>query len=165
MARPKVNVDSETILKAEEELGKIKESKVCIKLMAIRAAGENPVISVASIFKVSTRSIFRWIMKFKKGGVEALRDKPKGHLKSKLTEKHKEEIERWIVSGKNGDGRVVHWTLNQLQKEIKRQFGITIGITPLWKHLKQMNLVLKRPRPVYSKANKEAQDCFKKKSP
>jgi transposase len=162
MARPKINVDSETIAKAEEELEKIKDSKLSIQLKAIIAAAEHPVENVANVLKVSARSIFRWITKFKEGSVEALRDRPKGHMRSKLTEEYKKEIEQWIVSGKNAKGEAVHWTLKGLRKEVEKEFGIHIGITPLWKHLKKMDLVLKKPRPVHAKAERNAQEAFKK---
>ena len=52
MARSKVNVDSETIAKTEEELKKIKDSKLSIQLKAIIAAAEHPVGNVGDILKV-----------------------------------------------------------------------------------------------------------------
>jgi len=113
MARPKVNVDPETVAKAKEELDKIKDSKLSIQLKAIIAVAEHPVECVADVLKVSARSIFRWITKFKEGSVEELRDRPKGHMKSKLTEGHKKEIEQWIASSKNGQRETVHWTLQK----------------------------------------------------
>jgi len=162
MARPKVNVDPETVAKAKEELDKIKDSKLSIQLKAIIAVAEHPVECVADVLKVSARSIFRWITKFKEGSVEALRDRPKGHMKSKLTEDHKKEIEQWIASSKNGQGETVHWTLQKLKRELEKEFGVNISRTPLWKHLKKMGLVLKKPRPVHAKADINAQEDFKK---
>ena len=162
MSRPKVNVDPKTVAKAKEELEKIKDNKLSIQLKAIIAAAEHPVEHVADILKVSARSIFRWITKFKEGSVEELRDRPKGHMKSKLTEGHKKEIEQWIVSSKNNRGDTIHWTLQKLQRELAHEFGIDIGTTPLWKHLKKMGLVLKKPRPVHAKADINAQEDFKK---
>jgi len=162
MARPKVSVDPKTVEKAKEELDKIKDSKLSIQLKAIIAAAEHPVEHVADILKVSARSIFRWITKFKEGSVEGLRDRPKGHMRSKLAEDHKKEIEQWIVSGKNGQGETVHWTLQKLKRELEKEFGVDIGKTPLWKHLKKMGLVLKKPRPVHAKADINAQEDFKK---
>jgi transposase len=162
MARPKVSVDPKTVAKAKEELEKIKDSKLSIQLKAIIATAEHPVEHVADILKVSARSIFRWITKFKEGSVEGLRDRPKGHMRSKLAEDHKKEIEQWIVSSKNVKGETVHWTLQKLKKELEKEFGVDIGTTPLWKHLKKMGLVLKKPRPVHAKADINAQEAFKK---
>jgi transposase len=145
MARPKMNIDSETVLRAEKELARMKDGKLTIQLKAIIASAEHPVESIADVLKVSTRSIFRWITKFKEGGVEGLRDRPKGHMRSKLTEDQQKQIEQWIVGGKNAQEEVVHWTLKRLKKELKKEMEIKITTTPLWKHLKKMGLVLKKP--------------------
>ena len=165
MARTKTTLDPETVAKAQDELDKIKDSKLSIQLKAIIAVADHPAENVADILKVSARSIFRWVEKFKTGGVDALKDRPKGHLRSKLNEKHKQTIERWITTSKTAQGESVHWTLRRLRTEIKKVFGIDIGITPLWTHLKKMDLVLRKPRPIHAKADKDAQEAFKKTLP
>jgi len=162
MPRPKLNIDTETVKKAEEELCKIKESKLSIQLKGIIAASSHPVHQIADIFHVSPRSIFRWVTKFKEQGVQGLRDQPKGHMRSKLNDEQKRVIEEWLVTGKNASGERTHWTLNKLKREIEKEFDIGIGTTPLWKHIRGLGLVLKKPRPVHAKANKEDQEEFKK---
>ena len=155
MPRPKLNIDLETVRKAEKKLGKIKESKLSIQLKGIIAASIHPVHQIADIFQVSPRSIFRWVTKFKEQGVEGLRDQPKGHMRSKLNDEQKTVIEEWLITGKNASGERIHWTLNKLKREIEKEFDIGIGTTPLWKHVRGLGLVLKKPRPVHAKANKE----------
>ena len=162
MARPKSNVDAKTVAMAEEALEQIKDSKLSIQLKAIIAAAEHPVEKVAKILQVSARSIFRWITKFKEEGIEGLRDRPKGHMRSKLTEDHKRRLEQWVIRGKNVQGEPVHWTLKKLKKELGDEFRVDIGTTPLWKHLKKIGLVLKKPRPLHAKADINAQEAFKK---
>ena len=162
MSRPKLNVDSGTVQKAEEELGKIRESKLAIQLQGIIAAARHPVHQVADILHVSPRSIFRWITKFKEQGIAGLRDQPKGHMKSKLNDAQKMVIEEWLIAGKNTSGDRIHWTLNTLKREIEKEFTVTIGTTPLWNHIRRMGLVLKKPRPLHDKANPEEQEAFKK---
>jgi transposase len=162
MPRPKLNVDPGTVRKAEEELSKIKESKLAIQLKGIIAASQHPIHQIADIFHVSPRSIFRWITKFKDQGVTGLRDQPKGHMKSKLNDEQKMVIEEWLMAGKNASGERIHWTLNKLKREIEKEFEVTMGITPLWNHVRKMGLVLKKPRPLHAKANKEEQEVFKK---
>lgn len=162
MPRPKLNIDPETVRRAETELGKIKESKLSIQLKGIIAASSHPVHQIADIFHVSTRSIFRWATKFKEQGVAGLRDQPKGHMRAKLNDEQKMVIEEWLLKGMNASGERVHWTLGKLKKEIEKEFDIEIGTTPLWKHIRGMGLVLKKPRPVHAKANKEEQEGFKK---
>ncbi len=64
--RPKMNVDRGTVQRAEEELGKIKESKVAIQLHGIIAATRHPVHQIADILHVSPRSVF--------GGLQSSKD-------------------------------------------------------------------------------------------
>ncbi len=162
MPRPKMNVDRGTVQRAEEELGKIKESKVAIQLQGIIAAARHPVHQIADILHVSPRSIFRWITKFKEHGVSGLRDQPKGHMKAKLNDEQKLIIEQWLLDGKTSSGEHIHWTLHKLKREIEQEFAVTIGTTPLWNHIRRMGLVLKKPRPLHDKANTEEQEAFKK---
>lgn len=162
MPRPKLAVDPGTIQRAEEELGKIRESKLAIQLQGIIAAARHPVHQIADILHVSPRSIFRWITKFKEQGIAGLRDQPKGHMKSKLNDAQKMVIEEWLTAGKNASGERIHWTLNKLKREIEKEFEVTIGTTPLWNHVRKMGLVLKKPRPLHNKANMEEQEAFKK---
>ncbi len=164
MARPKHKIDPLTLKKAESELEKLDHSKLALQLKAIIASAYNPVEQVAKIFQISTRSIFRWIVRFENNGIAGLIDKPKGHFSSKLSEDHLKEIEAWILSGKNAVGKSVHWTLGKLQKEVAKVFKITISTTALWNHLKKMNLVLKRPRPEHTSSDKQLQSQFKKNS-
>jgi hypothetical protein len=91
------------VASAEEALEKIKDSKLSVQLKAIIAAAEHPVENVATISKVSVRSIFRWIVKFKEEGVEGLRDRPKRHMNSKLTEDHKRQLEHQIRVFRKGE--------------------------------------------------------------
>jgi len=164
MSRPKKKIGEEALLKAKEELEKLKDGKLAVQLKAIIASGEYQVESVALIFQVSKRSIFRWMDKFQKAGLNGLKDSPKGHLASKLDTEHKKEIERWILSGRTSDGKKVNWTLNKLKAEVERVMDVKISTTALWNYLKGMSFVLKKPRPTHVKADKQKQNDFKKNS-
>ncbi|MCK5059094.1 MAG: helix-turn-helix domain containing protein [Candidatus Aminicenantes bacterium] len=130
-------IDKTTIKNVEAELRKIPGNKIAIQLKAILVCAHYPAKQVAEIFGVSTRTVSRWIDKFKSQGIEGLKDKPKGHLKAKLTDNHKEIIKDWIESGNL-------WTLRQLKIKIENDFKINISTTALWNHLKKMNLSIKK---------------------
>jgi transposase len=162
MSRPKVLVDSATAAKAASFLATIRDAKLVIQLKAILAVRDRPVDEVAGVLRVSKRSIFRWAHRLKEGGADALRDRPKGHRKSKLDERQKEAIERWVVTGQTPQGQPILWTVEKLRAVVAREFGITMGKTPLWLHLKKMRLAPRRPRPQHAKADPAAQAAFKK---
>ncbi len=163
MARLKKSIDKEVILRAEERFKGLREGKLAMKLRGIIAFGNNSAEEVAQILKISPRSIFRWVVKFKKNDIDGLREKPKGHYKSKLTEERKAQVKEWIRKGRNSRGETIHWTLQKLKLEVYRELGVTISTTALWQNLKKMGLVIRRPRPIHYKADKRQQEDFKKK--
>ncbi len=164
MSRPKKSVDKELVLKAKEEFEKLKEGKLAIQLRVIIAFGDFRTEEVARVLKVSHRSIFRWVNEFREKGINGLKEKPKGHYKSKLTEEQKKRIKEWLINGNDSKGKKVHWTLNKLKLTIHKEFGVVISTTSLWRNLKGMGLVIKSPRSIHYKADKQEQEDFKKKS-
>ncbi len=154
----------EIAIKAEIEFNNIKDGKLATQLRAIMAFEDNTAEQIAKIFKVSVRTVFRWINKFTSEGIDGLKDQPKGHYQPKLTEPQKNQLKNWIINGTNPNGESVHWTLERLASEIHSEFCVTLTTTAIWKNLKKMNLTLKKPRPVHHKADKEAQEEFKKNS-
>ena len=132
MPRPKALIDEQTFTQAETGLATIKDAKLVIQLKAILAARDHPIDSVARILRVSRRSIFRWIHRLQVGGVEALRDRPKGHRRAKLDDAQRALVEQWVVAGQTAQGEPVLWTVEKLRLAIEREFGFAVGRTPLW---------------------------------
>jgi len=163
MARPKEIVDQELINAAKAELQKNAGHRIYLRLLAIARSGDYPLTEVAAFCGVSRGTVWRWIKRFRKGGVEGLFDRPKGHNPSKLQEKHRRQIARWLEKGKDSRGRPVHWTLEKLRQEIAQQFGIQISVMPLWLHLQKMGFRQKVPRPLHTGADPLRQEAFKKK--
>ena len=124
----------------------------------------NAFPQIAKIFKVSIRTVFRWINKFSSHGIDGLIDQPKGHYQSKLAESQQNQIKIWIVTGTNSKTELIHWTLEKLVQAIYSEFGVKLTTTGVWKNLKKMNLTLKKPRPVHHQADKKVQEDFKKNS-
>jgi len=151
-------------LKAENEFNKIKDGKLATQLRAIIAFEDNSAEEIAKIFRVSARTVFRWINKFSSHGIDGLKDQPKGHYQAKLTATQKISIKNWILASRNSKAELVHWTLEKLKHEILAEFDVNITTTALWKILKKMDLTLKKPRPVHHKADKAVQEEFKKNS-
>jgi len=164
MPRQSQKFTREIAAKAEKEFNKIGEGKLARQLLAIMAFEDNSAKQVAKIFKVSVRTVFRWIDKFIECGVDGLKDKPKGHYPSKLTDAQWEQVRSWIVNRKNTRNEPVHWTLKKIRHEILSIFDVEITIPALSKNLKKRGLTLKKPRPVHYKADKAAQEAFKKNS-
>lgn len=162
MSRPKEIINSELARKAEKELKRFKNHRIYLRLLIISKAADHPITHLARFFGVSRYTITRWIHRFKMEGVEGLKDKPKGHNPSKLNEIHRQQIFQWVKESMNSQGELVHWTLEKLRLTIQKEFGISISLMPLWKHLRNMGFRLKVPRPVHAKADAQVQQAFKK---
>lgn len=162
MARPKEVVNEALAKKAEAEMKELRDHQLCTRLQAIVSCAQHSISTVAAVFGINRRTLWRWCRNFKETGIEGLRDKPKGHNPSKLNEDQQRQIERWLAEGRNHQGLAVHWTLSKIQAEIESVFGIKVGLTPLWKRVRALGFRQKVPRPHHAQADPEAQEIFKK---
>ncbi len=122
MPRPKMNVDRGTVQRAEEELGKIKESKVAIQLQGIIAAARHPVHQIVDILHSLSPQCFPVDYKVQRTRGEWIRDQPKGHMKAKLNDEQKLIIEQWLLERQDFPcGERIHWTLHKLKREIEQE--------------------------------------------
>ncbi len=157
MARPKEVIDAELANKARQELRKFPDQKICARLQAVASCAEHPVSLVASIFGASRQTLWRWIKRFKERGSDGLRDLPRGHNPAKLNEDQRGQIARWLKEAKDSRGEPVHWTLAKLARATEEEFGVRVGITPLWRLVRTPGFKQKVPRPLHAKAGPEAQ--------
>ena len=162
MARPKSVFLEELADRAQADLDVINDSKIGIKLRAIIASTKHPISTVADIFGVAVETIWRWGTAYQKDGLNGLYPKPRRPKPSKLTPAQKTAILSWMDAGKTAQGEDIHWTLERLRQAISEAFGVTLGINTIWVWLRKENLKLKVPRPRHYKADKQAQDAFKK---
>ncbi len=162
MGRSKNVIDANLAERAREELGRIRDAKVCKRLQAIASCERQPVNVVAVVLGVSRRSIWQWAKRYKEQGLEGLRERPRGHRPPKLSSEQLASMERWLAEGRNDRGEPVHWTLTRLQVEISEAFGVRMGITALWKRVRALGFRQKVPRPRHRKSDVEQQEAFKK---
>ena len=164
MGRPKEIIDCELAKEAAKQLKKFKNQRIYLRLLVISKAADYSITQLAQFFGISCDTITRWIHRFKTQGIKGLYDRPKGHNPSKLKQEHRQQIAQWLIDSKNAQGEPIHWTLEKLRIEIQKEFGISISLMPLWRHLRQMGYRHKVPRPIHVKANAQAQRLFKKNS-
>lgn len=162
MARPKEIIDAGLAEQAAQHLRRFKGHKIYLRLLVISKAAQHPITKLAQFFEVSRGSLARWIRRFRQGGVAGLEDRPKGHAPSKLTPAQRAQIAEWIAQGIDAEGRPVHWTLEKLRRVIGQEFGVSITLMPLWRHVRQMGFRQKVPRPRHPQADPQVQEAFKK---
>jgi hypothetical protein len=61
MPRPKDKSLQEVFLKADQALSEIKDSRLVMKLLAIRGYGNQKAKDIAALFNTETRTIYKWV--------------------------------------------------------------------------------------------------------
>jgi len=164
MPRPKDQSLQEVFLKADQALSEIKDSRLIMKLLAIRGYGNQQAKEIAALFNTQTRTIYKWVELFRKHGIEGLQDKAKGHRKAILDDEHREQISKWLDSSETPDGKPINWTLDTLSQYIKAAFGIVIKKSALSNTLRKMLYVIRKPRPTHANSTEEERSEYKKNS-
>lgn len=162
MSRTKKIIDETLLKQAETVLKTIKDSDVILKLLAIINYQNHSGEEVAKFLNIKQRSIFRWIQKFKEFGIDGLKAQGKGRPASLLNQEQKKQVELWITSRKDHQGKDVNWTLSKLSKTIEEYYGVKIRKSALAVNLKKLGIVRRRSRPIHHKSDKEKQSDFKK---
>ena len=162
MARPKAVIDAALAEKAEAALKDLPNCKACIRLKAIISSARYPISLVSSVFGTDRTTLWRWIKRFASQGVAGLTDAPKGHKPPKLGAEPRQRVAGWLEEGLNSQGEPIFWTLPKLMLAIETEFGISLGKTATWDLVHQLGFRQKVPRPRHTKADKQAQESFKK---
>ncbi len=163
MGRNKASIGERELSLALAERESLREWKTVFKLSAIVAYAKHTAETVAPIFGVTTETVIRWAASFKKHGVDGLKDKAKGHKPRRLKGKDLEQLRQWVLSGRDAEGRLVHWTLKRLCHESARVLGVDIGRTAMAECLHGLGLAVKRPRPAHYKSDPVVAEEFKKR--
>jgi transposase len=162
MGRPKAVIDATLVEKAEAALKDFPNCKVCIRLKAIISCARYPIGLVGSVFGTDRTTLWRWIKRFSSKGIAGLADEPKGHKPPKLGSEHRQQVAGWLEESRNSKGEPIFWTLAKLALAIETEFGITLGKTATWELVRQLGFRQQVPRPRHAKADKQAQESFKK---
>jgi len=68
----------------------------------------------------------------------------------------------WLEEGRTSQGGTIHWTLAQLKAAIITEFGVNLSQAALWHMVRQLGFKQKASRPGHARADKQAQESFKK---
>jgi transposase len=111
--------------------------------------------------RVELRSLMRWIQRFKAEGIEGLKDKPGRGAKPFLPPEHQAAFKHAVLElqGKRNGGRIRGKDVLVLMQE---KYGVSPSLSTVYDTLKRADLVWITGRSIHPKADKEAQEAFKK---
>ena len=117
----------------------------------------------ARMVKVKERTVMNWVKKFRESGLEGLKEKPgrgaKPHIPQDEYESFRQSVQE--LQKKRNGGRIRGKDIGDL---IERMSGKRPSKSTVYNTLKRAGLVWITGRSQHPKANKEAQEAFKKTS-
>lgn len=143
---------------------KEKKPKPKLRLLAaiLRKEGKTFDDIASSIQKPKT-TIHDWLHRFEDGTLKQLYDKKQSGKPSKLSKKQKEELKKVLENSPQKQGiPFVLWTTKLVQYIIIKLFDVKYELWNIRKTIKKINFSLQTPRQEHRKANKKAQEEFKK---
>lgn len=140
--------------KALDEVGS--DGVVAIRLKAIIASYKHGLKKVSEVYDINRSSLHRWAALFKKGGVEAIRNRTKP-TRSKLNREQQTQIKSWLL---NDSGL----TIKAIKIQIQEKFDISLEKSSIHRMLKKLGFSHITGRKKHYKSSESAQAEFKKKS-
>lgn len=107
----------------------------------------------------------RWSYAYRDGGVEALKDKPRGGSKPKLPREHEEAFKARIEAGPRPEDGVCTLRGKDAQRILKDEFGVAMDLGNAYRTLHRLGYSCLKPRPRHEKQSPQAQQAFRERAP
>lgn len=104
-----------------------------------------------------------WVIRFNADGVAGLRDQPRSGRPTRMTEGQQAAFKAIVLRGpdRERDG-VSSWRILDLCRMAEERFGVTYGESGMLRLVKSLDLSWQKTRPSHPKADRAAQERFKK---
>src|SRR3954447_11365781 len=104
-----------------------------------------------------------WVIRFNTEGVDGLRDQPRSGRRPRMTEGQQATLKAIVLRGPDPerDG-VSTWRIIDLCRIVEERFGVTYREGGMRRLIKALGLSWQKTRPRHPKADKAAQERFKK---
>lgn len=158
--------DHNELVQARRDAKKSKDYELSRRLRAVilLGTGQKKKIEVAEICEVGVTTVYDWQRKYRKHGLDGLREhyKPK---KCRMTGTQQEELEELLVSGPEAAGHDTGvWTTALIGKEIKERYGIAYSISAVTKLLHRLGFSAQLPQVQLARADPKAQKKWQNKT-
>jgi transposase len=119
--------------------------------------GTRRVSEVAAVIGVDYRTVQRWMVWYRRGGLEAVRSHRLGGpgAAPRLTPEQQEQVAREVETGRfRTAADIRHW--------IEQTFGVSYSEGGMYSLLARVRCAPKVPRPLHAKAKLEDQEAWKR---
>lgn len=132
-------------------------------LLAKRGREHEPI---AEQLGMSPRWVEKWVARYNRGGVEALRDRPRSGQPTHLPRGREEDLRQRVQKGPSeADGGVCTLRGQDIRRILEREFGVKYAISGVYDLLHRLGMSSLIPRPRHRKNDPAAMEAFKRSAP
>jgi len=106
----------------------------------------------------------RWAYAYRDGGIEALRDKPRGGSVAKISGVNAQRLKARLDAGPTEADGVCTLRGKDIQRIAREELGTTVGLSSVYRTLERLGYSCLAPRPRHEKQDLAAQKAFKDES-
>lgn len=118
---------------------------------------------VAALFSDGLRTVQYWAKRFNEDGVEGLRDAARPGRRARLSEEYKEILAQDLRRPpREFEYSQNLWDGKLLSYHLKQKFNVELKVRRCQTLFHELGFRRRKPRPVIAKADKEAQEAYKK---
>jgi transposase len=111
------------------------------------------------------RTVFGWIAKYNRGGIDELLDRPRSGRPAFLNAQQQEQLAERIEAGPREEDVVCVFNASAVGELVEKEFGVLYSLRGVQLLLGRLGFSYQCPRPVHENSDPEAQDAFKKTFP
>lgn len=105
--------------------------------------------AIAKKMNAAYLSVYRWIQRYRQGGVNALRTKTYPGKKPRITPEQKKVIAQTALQSPQTFGYLKNeWSVRLLAKHLTQEMGIKISKSHVWEILQELGIVYKKAKAV-----------------
>ena len=144
---------------------KEKNPRIAVRLRAVYLAMmDKTAPQIAELLGYARRTVQNWIYAYNRQGIEGLKESSGRGNKSKLNEDQIQWLRQRIEQGPTEKDRICVFHAVDIQRIIKKQFGINYHVRSVRKLLKRLGYSYVSSRPEHPKGDPQRRQAFKKKS-
>ena len=133
-------------------------------LVVLHALSGRQTLWIAEGLGRSRAFVQRWVYAYRDGGIDSLRDKPRGGSKPRLPRAQEAGLRARIDAGPTGRDRVCTLRGKDVRRIIQEEFGVKLSLNAAYRTLHRMGYSCLAPRPRHEKQDPAAQEKFKAES-
>jgi len=117
--------------------------------------------TVAEAYGVSRLTIYRWLDRFEKEGIDGLKRKPGSGRPRKLEELAEDELKSIVLQEASEFGFDTDlWTVGRLRRVIQEQYEITLSNNTVWRRLREAGLTFQKPEREYYEIDEATREAW-----